>query len=160
MATLYELTSNYRKLQSLANETDPEVFNDTMASIDDAIQDKAIGYAKVISSMEAETVEIQEQISRLQARKKNVTTNIDRMKNNLIQAFHTADINQVKDPLFTVKLSAGRESVVIRDEKQLPVDAFEPQPAKPSKTKIKALLQKGREVNGAELVRNETLSIK
>ena len=160
MATLYELTSNYRKLQSLADETDPEVFNDTMASIDDAIQDKAIGYAKVINSMAADVADISEEIKRLQARKKAVTTNVDRMKNNLIQAFHTADINQVKDPLFTVKISAGRESVVIHDEKQLPVDAFEPQPAKPSKTKIKALLQKGREVNGAEIVRNETLSIK
>lgn len=160
MATLYELTSNYRKLQSLADETDPEVFNDTMASIDDAIQDKAIGYAKVINAMQADITDISDEIKRLQARKKAVTTNIDRMKNNLIDAFHTADINQVKDPLFTIKLSAGRESVVIRDEKALPVDAFEPQPAKPSKTKIKVLLKKGREVNGAELVRNETLSIK
>lgn len=160
MATLYELTSNYRKLQSLADETDPEVFNDTMASIDDAIQDKAIGYAKVISAMEAETAEIQEQINRLQARKKNVTTNIDRMKSNLIQAFHTADIDQVKDSLFTVKIRHNPESILLMDENKIPVDYYQEQPMKLSKTLIKEALKKGKKVPGAELTRSESLMIK
>lgn len=160
MTTLYDLANNYLQLKSLAAETDPEVFNDTMDTITDGIEDKAIGYAKVINSLKSETDEIAAEIKRLQQRKKTVNNNINRMKTNLIQAFHTADINQVKDPLFTIKLSPGRQSVVIHDEKKLPVDAYVPQPAKPSKTKIKELLEKGREVDGAELVRRESLLIK
>lgn len=160
MAALYELTSNYRKLQSLADETDPEVFNDTMASIGDAIQDKAIGYAKVINAMESDITDISEEIKRLQARKKNVTTNIDRMKNNLIQAFHTADINQVKDPLFTIKIRNNPESVLLMDENKIPVDYYQSQPMKLSKTLIKEALKKGKKVPGAELTRSESLMIK
>jgi len=160
MATLYELTSNYRKLQLLADETDPEVFNDTMASIDDAIQDKAIGYAKVINSMAADVADISEEIKRLQARKNAVENNINRLKANLIDAFHTADINQVKDSLFTIKIRHNPASVHMIDDKEVPVDYYQPQPMKLSKTLIKKALKNGKEVPGAELTHSESLLIK
>ncbi|WP_367297619.1 siphovirus Gp157 family protein [Loigolactobacillus coryniformis] len=160
MATLYELTSNYRKLQSLANETDPEVFNDTMASIDDAIQDKAVGYAKVINSMDADVADISEEIKRLKDRKSTIERNIGYMKINLINAFHNADIKQVKDSLFTVKIRHNPESVLLMDENKIPVDYYQEQPMKLSKTLIKEALKNGKEVPGAELTRSESLMIK
>lgn len=160
MATLYELTSNYTKLQSLADEDNLQAFLDTMESINDAIEDKAISYAKVINSMDADVADISEEIKRLKDRKSTIERNIGYMKINLINAFHTADIKQVKDSLFTIKIRNNPESVLLMDENKIPVDYYQPQPMKLSKTLIKKALKNGKKVPGAELTRSESLMIK
>lgn len=160
MATLYELTSNYTKLQSLADEGNLQAFIDTMESINDAIEDKAISYAKVINSMDADVADISEEIKRLKDRKSTIERNIGYMKINLIQAFHTADIKQVKDSLFTIKIRNNPESVLLMDENKIPVDYYQSQPMKLSKTLIKEALKNGKKVPGAELTRSESLMIK
>ena len=160
MTALYELTDNMQRLRALEDEMDPEVFQDTMDSISDSIEDKAVGYAAVISEFKNDQAELDAEIKRLQARKKAIGNNIDRMKGNLIEAFHVAGIDRVKDARYTVKVNKGRESVQITDETKLPVDCYEPQPPKVSKTKVKELLEKGRQIDGAQMVRHESLSIR
>ena len=85
MATLYELTGEYLELLEMAEdpETDPQAFTDTLESLDWEFEDKADGYAKIIAQMNADSAAIADEIKRLQARKKSMEGNVDRMKKSL-----------------------------------------------------------------------------
>ena len=65
MATLYELTGSYHKLLELSEDTDPTLFSDTMDSITDAIDDKAVGYAKVDKELAKDEKALKDEASRL-----------------------------------------------------------------------------------------------
>lgn len=52
---LYELTSNFNQLQQMIEDgVDPEVINDTLQSISEAIKDKVQGAALLIRNIEAQ----------------------------------------------------------------------------------------------------------
>lgn len=137
MTALYELTANANMLRAIEEETDPQVWQDTMDANTDSIEDKAVGYAAVISEFKNDQAELDKEIKRLQARKKAIGKNIDRMKGNLIEAFHAANIDRVKDARYTIKVNRGRESVEITDPKKLPVDCWVQPERVVSKRKLK-----------------------
>lgn len=57
MATLYELTGKYQQLLQIADDVNPQVFKDTLDSIKDSIDIKAINYAKVDRQLGADITE-------------------------------------------------------------------------------------------------------
>ena len=50
---LYELSSAYQQIQTMI-EDGQEGLADTLESLNDAIEDKAVGYAKVIKNVEGQ----------------------------------------------------------------------------------------------------------
>lgn len=71
MPPVYDLKSKYATLLAKAEdmEIDPIVLHDTLESIKDAIEDKAVGCVQVIKSLEADVDSIDQEIKRLQERK-------------------------------------------------------------------------------------------
>ena len=85
MFSIYELTEDYIKLLSMAEDPDieEEVFLDTLEGIEGALEDKAEGYAKVMRQLETNASGLDAEIKRLQERKTLVTKNVERMKKTL-----------------------------------------------------------------------------
>ncbi|ANK60052.1 siphovirus Gp157 family protein [Loigolactobacillus backii] len=160
MKSLYELTGAYQQLIDLADENDPEVVEDTMQSINDAIEDKAIGYAKVIKSIDADINELKEESNRLNDRASRLLNTKKRLQDNLMAAFKLTGTSKVKSPLFTVSVRNNAPSVVVNDGLKIPVDYYVEHPMTISKQKIKDAIKKGKEVPGAELTRTKSLSIR
>ena len=68
MATLYELTGKYQQLLQIADDVNPQVFKDTLDSIKDSIDVKAINYAKVDHQLGADITEFKNEINRMTQR--------------------------------------------------------------------------------------------
>ena len=69
MATLYELSNDYLKVLSLAEELDDGTLKDTLDSISDSIDLKVENTAKVVKELESNISIVEKEIKRLQSRK-------------------------------------------------------------------------------------------
>ena len=85
MSTLYELTSDYEALLTMAEDPDidEQAFLDTLEGIDGAIEDKADNYARVIRTLEADAAACDAEAKRLRNKKQTIENNIKRMKSAL-----------------------------------------------------------------------------
>lgn len=159
MATLYELTGSYHKLLELSEDTDPTLFADTMDSITDAIDDKAVGYAKVDKELAKDEKALKDEASRLSARAKSISNNRKILKQNLQEAMETTGKTKIKTNEFTIYIQKNNPSVRIPDESKIPAYLTKTVMAL-DKTRIKQLLKEGKDVPGAELTRSESLRIR
>ncbi|TBW82332.1 siphovirus Gp157 family protein, partial [Staphylococcus epidermidis] len=81
MSNLFELKDNYQQVYDLiAEQEDDQILKDTLASINDAIEEKADGYVAVIKSLEADNKAIDEDIKRLRQRKTSNQNGVKRLK--------------------------------------------------------------------------------
>lgn len=159
MATLYELTGSYHKLLELSEDTDPTLFNDTLDSITDAIEDKAVGYAKVDKELDKDEKALKDEASRLSARAKSISNNRKILKQNLQEAMETTGKTKIKTNEFTIYIQNNPVSVKLVDESLIPAYLTKTVVA-PDKTRIKELLKKGKDVPGAELSTSSSLRIR
>lgn len=77
MATLYELTAEYKELLDMAEEqnlTQADI-KDTLEGMDYEFEDKADGYAKVLRSLDGKEEAISSEIKRLTEMKRVVANN-------------------------------------------------------------------------------------
>lgn len=159
MATLYELTGSYHKLLELSEDTDPTLFSDTMDSITDAIEDKAVGYAKVDKELDKDEKALREESQRLSARAKAINNNRRILKQNLQDAMETTGKTKIKTKEFTIYIQNNPASVKIPDEGKIPAYLTK-KTIVPDKTRIKQLLKEGKDVPGAELSASSSLRIR
>lgn len=159
MATLYELTGSYLKLLEYAEDTDPTLYHDTMDSIQDAIEDKAVGYAKVDKELAKDEVALREEAQRLSARATVISNNRKRLKENLQQAMVDVNKPKIKTPEFTIYIQKNNPSVDIPDKSEIPAYLFETKQVL-DKKRISKMLKEGKDVPGAELIRTESLRIR
>lgn len=75
---LYELSTNYLQIQEMIMEG-AEGLEDTLESLNDAIEEKAVGYAKVIKNIEGQVLAIKEEEKRLAERRRSLESNIKRL---------------------------------------------------------------------------------
>ena len=112
MSTLYELTSDYEYLLQLAEDpdTDPEVLSGTMEALQGEIEYKAEGYVVVMKELAAESEKFQAEIDRLNARKKSIDGNIERLKSALMSAMRIVGKDKVKTEHFKLSIAKRVES--------------------------------------------------
>lgn len=163
MSTLYDLTGNRATLLNQAEDgtIEPEVLQDTLESLDGAIEDKAEGCVQVIKQIEADANAIDSEIKRLSDRKAVFLNNRDRIKQSLKDNLEYAGIRKVKTPLFTISVAnnGGKQPISI-DQNNLQADVFKVK-REPDTDKIRERLEAGEKVLGAELKpRGEHLLIK
>jgi len=159
MATLYELTGAYHRLLDIAEDTDPTAFNDTMDSITDAIDDKAVGYAKVDRELAKDEQGLKEESQRLLARSKAIGNSRKSLKMNLQAAMESTGKTKIKTNEFTIYIQNNAPSVKIPDESLVPAYLMKIK-REPDKTEIKKLLKEGKDVPGTELVAGSSLRIR
>ena len=120
MSTLYELSEKYKGLLEVADQVDQEVFESTLESLDDAIEDKAESYAIIDKELEAQEDKFAKEIKRLQERKKAITNNRKRLKEDLLNGMKMTGKERFKTELFSFWIQKNPARLVIKDEKLIP----------------------------------------
>lgn len=160
---LYELKYNYLKLQELIESGDctPEELADTIESIDDAIEDKAINYVKIIKMLEGNASVLKTEIERLNNRKNGLETNVDKLKENLKQAMIETGKEKIKTDLFNITVATNPPAVKVLDEALIPKKYYVVKTTETlNKTLLKDILKSGQVVAGVELSQGKGLRIK
>lgn len=147
---LFELTGKYKELLDMEEEMDPTLFHDTLDSITDAIEDKAVGYASVIQQFKADSKALSDEIKRLTERKQSIDGKIKIMQESLQDAMEESNVEKIKSPKFTVWLQNNPVSVKVTNESLIPKTFYIPQEPKLDKKALKEELQHG-DIPGAEL---------
>lgn len=93
MATLYDITGRMLDLLAIADDEDiePEVFKDTLESIEGEYDDKIEAYCKAIKNLEAEAKAVDDEKKRLDGKRKRLETNISRMKDTVMASLRLMD---------------------------------------------------------------------
>ena len=158
MATLYELTDQYKMLQNFIEENNVEGFELALSQIIGDIGEKLEGYAMVLKNIESDIAGIKSEEKRLADRRKSMESNLARIKENMADALLTVEGNRVKTEKFTFSFRKST-SVQIENDAAIP-----PQFIKVEKTISRAELAKalkaGEQIEGAQLVENQSLSIR
>lgn len=162
---LYEITEQYTKLLELAEdpETDPEIIADTMEAIEGDFEDKATGYAKVITQLKAEAEAVKKEADRLAARRKALEANANRIRDNLQAAMVAVGKPKFKTDLFSFNIQKNPPSVVMDTEDlfAIPQEYIVIPDPEINKAAIKDALKSGIVLEGvAHLEQGETLRIR
>jgi len=157
---LYELARSYAELLDRAEDIDTEALVDTLASLQDAIEDKAENIAKLIKNLEADAKIIKEEEQRLAERRRAIEAKVDKLKMYLQEQLEIAGLQKVKRPTITVSIQANPPSVDVIDEKAIPNDFLIPQAPKVDKRSILERLKKGESVPGVTLKQTKGVRIR
>lgn len=159
MATLYELTAQAKVLYELlqAEEIDEQTYLDTLEAM--GTGEKVESYCQVIKQLSADSFMFSNELDRLKARKKAVDNGIERMREALLTFIKESGVDEVKAGTFTVK-TAKTQAVNVFDEGKIPAEYLIPQPPKVDKMELKKALKEGNEIEGAELITNESVRIR
>jgi len=161
MATLYELTDRYRNVLEIAGMLDEEQLQEALQAIDDEIEVKADGYAKVMKELEAQENAIQEEVKRLSERKKHIKNNRDRMKESLANQMEILSKRKIKTDLFSFNIQNNPSRLSITDEANIPKEFFEEQEPKLNKRELLNYLKSSeQELVGVEIKQTESLRIR
>lgn len=160
MSTLYELTDQYLQLLDMAQDSEPEVFADTLEGLEGEIEEKADNYAKVIKILEGDVNSIDSEIKRLQERKKSISENVKRIKSNLENTMKITGKVKFKTLLFSFGIQKNPAMVSIIDENSIPSEFWKPQDPVLDKTKLKNFLKINGSTEYAQLVQTEGLRIR
>ncbi|MBQ5658757.1 MAG: siphovirus Gp157 family protein [Peptococcaceae bacterium] len=140
MASLYELTNDYVKLMGMLydDEMDEQTILDTLESIETVMEDKCDSIAMVMNELQGDIDKIDKEIKRLQARKKTLENNHDRLKRYIEIAMRAAGKAKFKTNLFNFSIrKAGARSLVLTVEPDQLPEEFRVVTVSADKTAIK-----------------------
>jgi len=159
--TLYEMNQSWQEVFELL--LDPEVpeeaVYDSIEGIEAGMDEKADSYAKIIFSMEADAGEIDQEIKRLQERKRVLLKRRDWLKQMLFGVMKDTGREKFKTALFSfaIQKNGGARPVDLVGE--VPADWLKP--GEPDTQKIRKWLESGKELPFAVLgERGESLRIR
>ena len=153
---IYELTGAFAQIQSMI-EHGQEGLDDTLKSIECALEDKVEGYVSIIKNITSDIEGLKAEEKRLAERRKSLESSIDRMKSALEFALINSNKDKVKTSKFTVSFRKS-SSVEITNEALVPSEFIKIE-RKVDKAQIKNLL-KHHELEFARLVDKQNLQIK
>lgn len=160
MSNLYELTGNFHKIQQLIEEgADAEVFTDTLASIEGAVEEKALGYFYVIKNTEADVEALKAEEKRLADKRKAAENKIQSLKGNLEWSMKEMNIPKIKHSLFTANIQKNASSLFIQEEDKIPRSYYVEQEPKLDRKELLQAVKAG-EVPGVTLRQTESLRIR
>ena len=154
---LYEITELQKELE---REEDAEIKQDLQELIATELKNKSNNITYVIKNLEGNNAAIDVEIERLQALKKRNSSNIDKIKSNILWFMQENNVDTIKSDLATFSIRKS-ESTDIENVELIPAEFVTiKQTVQPDKTAIKKAIKEGREVAGAKVVVNYNLQIK
>lgn len=162
MFTLYDLSIEAQQLQTAMEESEmPEAYIDTIEANDLMIKDKSDGYVTVAKNIEAEIKVLKEEEAELSNRRKAMENSLKRLKDRMMTCMQIAGKTEIQGNKFKVKIVANGGKMPLKiDADKLP-DAYKRIILEPDPDKIRASLELGMDVPGAEIgARGHHLSFK
>lgn len=164
MSSLYELTYEYNQVLEMMEDgtIDEQIIQDTLEAIEGELEDKADSIAKIIKQAKTDAEVIEREEKRLNARKKMLLANADRLKSYLEGAMIATGKKKFKTALFGFSVGRNAPSVVVDDEKAIPKEFWKAQDPKLDKVALKEFLKNpdNEGVAFAHLVSTESLKIR
>lgn len=159
---LYDLVGQYDQLMDMLYDPDLDetCLLDTMEAIEGEIEVKAQNYCKIISMMESNSKGLDDEIKRLQAKKKAIDNRTKWLKNRLYIAMKELGIPKIKTDLYTISIqkNGGVKPVVLTGE--VP-DNFKKVIYEDDMTKVREALNDGIQLEFAHFgERGESLRIR
>ena len=120
---IYELTANYQDLQNrIENGEDLE---EALAQLNDQLEAKADGYARIIANMDAQVTAFKEEEKRLKEKRERLETGVDQLRKTLFQSMKETGKTKFHTDLFWFKIvkNGGKAPIVLDvPEEDLPDD--------------------------------------
>jgi chromosome segregation ATPase len=167
MSTLYQLTGERLALQTKLQEMnlDEDTIHDTLEGEALAIEAKIESYGFVIKNLRAPVIAIDDEIKRLQERKKAFDRQADRVEAWLKDNMVKCGIKKLECPAFTIAIQDNPPSVFVDDEAKIPKEYMRQAipkipPPEPDKVAIAKAIKEGKEVAGCHLNQTQRLVIK
>lgn len=161
MSTLFNLTDNYKQVYDLiAEQGDEQLLNDTLDSINDALEDKADGYVSVVKSLESDNKAIDDEIKRLQQRKTTNKNGIDRLKKSLKESMESTGKTKFKTALNSYNIQNNPPSLNVIEEKHIPSDFWLSQAPKLDKKSLLKHIKENNDVDGVEIKQTQSLRVR
>lgn len=160
---LYELATNYQQVWNMVDDpdTDLAVIEDTLQSIEGAINEKAVNIVQLVRSLEADAEIIKAEEKRLTDRRRVIENRVKWFKQYIQHQMELAGLDKIKTPLLTLALQNNPPRVEIDNLTELPGEYIEQRiDYVVDKKRIKDAIQSGREVPGARLVQGKSLRIR
>ncbi|WP_249659377.1 siphovirus Gp157 family protein [Lysinibacillus fusiformis] len=157
MASLYQLNNAYAQLQQMI-EDGQEGLEDTLDSITDAVEEKLEAYAMVIKNIESDVEGIKSEEKRLAERRKVMENGVVRMKQAIAETLQNSGQDKVKTEKFTFSWRKSSKVEVSN------IDSLPQQYVKVARTisrsELAKALKAGEQIEGAQLIENQSLSIR
>lgn len=156
---LYKQTGEMAKLQKMVDdgEMSNDDIKDTLEGMELEFSDKALSIVSLANSLDADVSGLDAEIKRLQARKKAVVNNQDRLKEYLRVNMEESGITNIKCPLFSITLGKPSVKADVYDIDFLPDDYVSVNvTTKPDLKAILKDLKAGVDIPGAGLIDGKT----
>jgi hypothetical protein len=170
MSSLFELTGQYLEIKKMAEQgVDDDVIQDTIESLDleTDIEDKADSYAALIRHLKGNTDMLDKEIKRLNEMKGKHKRTIEKLNDNLYNAFKAIGKQELKTDKNVFKMKKNPISLIVEKEDFIPKEFFtEEVTRKLNKDELKKQLKKELDENGTyslegvRLEQKERLDIK
>jgi len=161
MSSLYAIQKDFEILTSKIIENDGELTTELETELifnDDQLEKKAFNIAAVDRNMSASIDMLDNEIKRLQKRKKRLQKSLDTLKERLADAMLERGIEKLENDLFTISFRKS-ERLIIEDERLIPEDYLVTK-VSPDKRKIKNALKDNDVIFGARIEERQNIQIK
>lgn len=159
---LYEITDQYRKLESYIEEIDnvgdAEAFTQLNEWVQDTLENKAQAICCLIKELDADAEAYKAEADRLTSLRKTTENKAKRLKEYLQWNLESIGQDKLKLPLFNVSIQANPESAKVNED--LLPEGYWKIERKPDLSAIKEALKSGEQVEGAWLERTRSLRIR
>lgn len=124
MDKLHEIAEQHRELSLLVEREEMSLddVKDTFDALEGEMSAKAVSLVAVVDNINADVKAVDDEIKRLQARKKVMTKKQSSLRDYLKMNMQASGITNIKCPLFSITLAKGRDMVVVDDPELLPDD--------------------------------------
>lgn len=166
MANIYEITNEFLTLWSILEDelTDDETLLGAFETATDDLKDKLDNCCKYIKNEQATIKGLEDEIKRLQDKKKSKENAIERLKKLMEGAMNAAGEKKLPCGTFLVYIQKNPESVKLdtEDVSNIPAEYFKARTLKEvDKTKIKKAIESGADLKGvAHIEQSESIRIK
>jgi phage host-nuclease inhibitor protein Gam len=164
--SLYQIEQEYLQIAQSIEDADgvlDEQMEQQLMINQEELQTKAVKYALVIRQMDAEAAMLKAEIARMNALKKSKENAVARLKEAIAGAMQMYGITKIQGDL--INLSFRKSQKVMQVDAEM--DALSALPERFLRTKtevdtsaIRASLKAGEEVDGFEMVENQSLQLK
>lgn len=160
---LWEIKEEYLKVLDMTNdsEIDDQFIQDTLESLDFALEDKVDNYTRLIKQLEADCVTLDTYIKNAENKLQKKDKLIDYLKDRVKDTLSELNKDSIKTDLFDIKVvnNGGKQPMKVRCE-DVTSEYITLKPT-PNTDKIREDLEKGIKLPFAELLERGThLSIK
>ncbi len=143
----------------MATEEDAALFQDTLESLEGAIEDKAEKIVCVLKEMEGDINTLKAEEKRLKERRQALEKKKEHLRWYLQDELEVMNIPRLKTARFTISLRDNAPKVNVIDETLIPFN-FIKTAYSVDKKAVKEALENGEVVEGATLVQERGISIR